>query len=127
MATIRAPNLAKALHRTRKLLTPLLPLDVITSHYPDASGHVLLNIALPEDAHRHLKRNARAHHRSPAEHLSHTITQALARTEQHRAMRLATTLDELLAWNTPHQLLAAAARRLDPPTIRTEPPGVEPH
>lgn len=113
MAVVRAKTPAKALRHTRRLLGPQLPIDVITSHYPDASGHVLLNVDIPDDTYRHLQRTARHHHRSPAAQLRDAVLQELAHAERDQARMLDAALGNLLARSTPHQLLAATARTLD--------------
>jgi predicted transcriptional regulator len=113
MAVVRAKTPAKALRRTRHLLRNRLPIDVITSHYPDASGRVLLNVDIPDDTYHHLQRTARHHHRSPAAQLRDAILQDLAHAERDHADKLDAALDRLLAHSSPHQLLAATVRTLD--------------
>ncbi|MER6617850.1 hypothetical protein [Streptomyces xantholiticus] len=106
----------KALQRTRARLQHLLPIDILTTHYPDSTGGVLLNVTLPQSAHAHLEDTARREGRSTEAHLTDAVHRALTRAEQDKARRLAAALDELLTWSTPHQLLAAAARTINQPT-----------
>ena len=51
MALVRAKTPGRAAHRLRQRLATRLPMDVITTHYPDADGQVLLNLAFPPAVH----------------------------------------------------------------------------
>jgi hypothetical protein len=42
----------------RRRLDALLPIDVLTTHYPDRRGRVLLNVALPHTADQALRQAA---------------------------------------------------------------------
>lgn len=116
MIVARGKTACKALQRTRARLQHLLPIDILTTHYPDSTGSVLINVALPEGAHAYLQETARREGRSTEAHLTAAVHRALTRAEQNKARRLDAALDELLTWSTPQQLLAAAARTVNQPT-----------
>lgn len=44
MALVPAKTPARAARRLRRRLEDRLPIDVITTHYPDASGKILLDL-----------------------------------------------------------------------------------
>ncbi|MFJ8010607.1 hypothetical protein [Streptomyces fagopyri] len=48
---VRAETLAKALNRLRHRMGGRLPIEVITTHYPDPRGQLLYNIVFPPTAH----------------------------------------------------------------------------
>ncbi|MFP1629866.1 hypothetical protein ACLB9X_33060 [Streptomyces sp. 5K101] len=116
MTVTRGKSARKALQRTRNRLQHLLPIDILATHYPDSTGSVLINIALPESAHAWLEDAARREGRSTEAHLTDAVHHALTRAEHDKARRLDAALDELLTWSTPQQLLAAAARTINQPT-----------
>ncbi|MGW0703757.1 hypothetical protein ACWD0A_31515 [Streptomyces sp. NPDC002867] len=116
MTVARGKTARKALQRTRARLEHLLPIDILTTHYPDTTGSILVNVALPERVHARLADAARREGRSTEAHLTAAVHRALTRAEHDRARQLDAALDELLTWSTPHQLLAAAARTINQPT-----------
>ncbi|MGW1950994.1 hypothetical protein ACWCRC_42965, partial [Streptomyces sp. NPDC001940] len=58
MTVVHAKTPGRALHRVRRRLDETLPVDAITTHYPDSSGHVLLNITLSPAADAAIRRAA---------------------------------------------------------------------
>lgn len=62
---VHAKTPHRALRRLRRRLDPLLPIDVISTHYPDTQNHTLLNIAFPPAVHDSVRRAARAHAAKP--------------------------------------------------------------
>ncbi len=59
MTLVHAKTPHQAARRLRHRLGARLPIDVITTHYPDTDHKVLLNVALPAAAHAALKAAAR--------------------------------------------------------------------
>lgn len=101
-----------ALHVLRRRLGARLPIDVLTTHYPDRRGQVLLNVALSHATGRVLHRAAAATGQRPQDVLRQRVTEALARDEQERARLLADRLEGLLTHHTPEEILACAASLL---------------
>ncbi|MGB8938880.1 MAG: hypothetical protein WCD21_01355, partial [Streptomyces sp.] len=51
LMTVQSGNSpGRALHRLRRRLGTVLPIDVLTTHYPDRRGRVLLNVVLSSRA-----------------------------------------------------------------------------
>lgn len=124
LITVARGNTArKALQRTRNRLQHLLPIDILTTHYPDTTGSILINIALPASVHAYLEDTARREGRSIEAHLTDAVHHALSHADHDKARRLDAALDELLTWSTPQQLLAAAARTITQPTTPHGAPG----
>ncbi|MEV2193998.1 hypothetical protein AB0I02_23880 [Streptomyces phaeochromogenes] len=90
----------------------LLPIDVLTTHYPDASGQVLLNVAFTRAMHSTICQAATARGQKPADFLPRTVVGAVGRAERARTRRLTGQLQDLLVHHTPEALLACAARGL---------------
>ncbi|MFJ9566034.1 hypothetical protein ACIRQQ_39130 [Streptomyces fuscichromogenes] len=115
MAVAGGKTPERAAHRLRQRLTGRLPIDVITSHYPDAYGHVLLNIALPPDAHTALQHNARRAGQSPERFVREALHRALAEHADREADRLDHAVRQLLTSTTPAHLLSAVGHALTRP------------
>lgn len=115
MALVQAKTPHRALHRLRRQLDPLLPIDVISTHYPDAENHILLNVAFEPASHDIVRRAARAQGQSPPAFVEQTLHHALARRARNEADYLDLTLHALLARTSTPQLLAALGRALTPP------------
>ncbi|MFE3742575.1 hypothetical protein [Streptomyces sp. NPDC059134] len=47
LALVHAKTPSEALNRLRDQIGGLLPIDVITTHYPDSGGQILLNVDFP--------------------------------------------------------------------------------
>ncbi|MFC8678054.1 hypothetical protein ACFUEN_35865 [Streptomyces griseorubiginosus] len=103
----RSPR--RALHTLRRRLGAQLPIDVLTTHYPDKHGQVLLNVALGHRTNQLLCQAAAATGQRPRDVLRERMTEAIARDEQRRAQLLTARLEDLLAQHTPEEVLACAA------------------
>ncbi|MFK4156992.1 hypothetical protein ACI2LV_34095 [Streptomyces fungicidicus] len=112
MALVPAKTPDRAAHRLRRRLKDRLPIDVITTHYPDASGHVLLNVALPRAAHASLHTAALRRGQEPERLLERAIHRALAEHTDQEVKRLEHEVRRLLAHTVPAHLLAAMGRAL---------------
>nr|WP_228472876.1 hypothetical protein [Streptomyces cyaneochromogenes] len=115
MALADAKTDARAAHRLRQRLTIRLPIDVITSHYPDTHGRVLLNVALPPDARTALQRGARRAGLTPERFVREALHRALAEHADREADRLDRAVRHLLASTTPAHLLSAVGHVLTRP------------
>jgi hypothetical protein len=114
LSSAKTPH--KALQRTRERLQYVLPLDILTTHYPDLTGGIILNIALPAESHARLEEAAHRAGQSLETRLAQVVLHCLARAELDQARRLDAVLEQLLTWSTPRQLLAAVARTVGNPT-----------
>ncbi|MET9566275.1 hypothetical protein [Streptomyces tauricus] len=112
MAVQSAPSPGTALHLLRRQLETHLPIDVLSTHYPDQHGQVLLNVALDRTALRTLRRDAAARGQHPGDVLRQHVTIALARQEERHARQLKERLTPLLTDHTPEEVLAGAAALL---------------
>ncbi|QCW76579.1 hypothetical protein EQG64_34235 [Streptomyces sp. S6] len=113
MALMRARTPGRAAHRLRHRLSTPLPIDVITTHYPDATSQILLNVALPPAAHAALHRSAGQAGQSPELFLKLALHRALAQHADDETDRLDRAVDELLAHTTSAHLLTAVGRALN--------------
>jgi hypothetical protein len=102
----------RAMHRLRCRLDTVLPIDVLTTHYPDRHGHVLLNVVLSRRADTQIRREAATLGLRPGDVLTERITAGLARRQRQRHHRLESQLQRLLTHHTPEEVLACAAGRL---------------
>ncbi|MFE6621074.1 hypothetical protein [Streptomyces sp. NPDC057740] len=102
----------RALQRLRRRLDTVLPIDVLTTHYPDRHGHVLLNVVLSRRADTRIRREAAELGRRPGDVLAERITADLTRSQRQRHHRLESQLQQLLTHHTPEEVLAYAAGRL---------------
>ncbi|MEU0248262.1 hypothetical protein ABZ192_28830 [Streptomyces sp. NPDC006235] len=109
MALHRARHPGGALHTLRRRLGTRLPIDVLTTHYPDRHGQVVLNIALSHAADQALRQAATAMGQHPQDVLRQRVNAGVARDQQERARRLKEQLESLLARHTPEEVLACAA------------------
>ncbi|MFK0154780.1 hypothetical protein ACIQVK_22215 [Streptomyces sp. NPDC090493] len=107
----------RALHRLRHRLDRILPIDVLSTHYPDRHGRVLLNVVLGRNADAQIRQEAAANGRRPRDVLGERITAHLSCEQRQRRHRLETQLRHLLTDHTPEEILAFAADRL----LRTHP------
>ncbi|MER6248894.1 hypothetical protein [Streptomyces griseorubiginosus] len=116
----RSPR--RALHTLRCQLDTRLPIDVLSTHYPDRHGQVLLNVALGHRTSQLLRQAAVATGQRPRDVLRERVTEAVARDEQRRAQLLTARLEDLLAQHTPEEVLACAASLLHSRQRRRTPP-----
>lgn len=99
----------RALHRLRRRLDTVLPIDVLSTHYPDREGRVLLNVVLSRRADARIRREAAARGRRPRDVLGERIRAHLACEQRRRRQRLESQLQRLLTDHTPEEILACAA------------------
>jgi hypothetical protein len=118
----------RALHRLRRRLCTVMPIDVLSTHYPDRHGRVLLNVDLGRDINSAIHREAAATGQRPQDVLGERITTALTRERRERRHRLEARLNGLLAEHTPEDVLACAVALLEkapdcisPPSRRRSP------
>ncbi|MFM9458160.1 hypothetical protein [Streptomyces europaeiscabiei] len=119
MTVQSAKSPGRALHRLRRQLDAVLPIDVLTTHYPDRHGHVRLNVVLSRRADAQIRREAAASGSRPGEVLRGRILANLAREQRERRHHLESQLRRLLTRHTPEEVLACAAGRL----LQARPPG----
>jgi hypothetical protein len=115
MSLVQAKTSDRAAHRLRRRLETRLPIDVITTHYPDASGKILLNVALPPAAHAALTTAAHDSGQNPERFLELAVHRALAEHADREADRLDREMRRLLAHTTPTHLLLAVGHALSRP------------
>ncbi|MCW8121838.1 hypothetical protein [Streptomyces anthocyanicus] len=120
MALVRAKTPGRAAHRLRQRLTAQLPVDVITTHYPDTDGQVLLNLAFPPARHAAIHQAAHETGQSPELFVKLALHRALAQHASDEADRLDQAVQHLLAGTTAAHLLAAVGHAL------TRTPGAAP-
>jgi hypothetical protein len=112
MAVQSGKSPGRALQRLRCRLDTVLPIDVLTTHYPDRHGRVLLNVVLSRRADTQIRREAATLGRRPGDVLAERITAGLTRSQRQRHHRLESQLQQLLTHHTPEEVLACAAGRL---------------
>jgi hypothetical protein len=112
MALVRAKTPGRAAHRLRHRLSTRLPVDVITTHYPDTGGQILLNVAFPPAVHTAIRHSASQAGQSPGLFLRLALDRALARHASDEADRLDRAVGELLAHTTSVHLLTSLGRVL---------------
>jgi len=112
LALQRAKTPGRALRALRHRLDAVLPIDVLTTHYPDRQGQVLLNVALSPTVRTTVRRAAAARAQRPRDFLGQVVTDAVARHGEERARHLTSRLEELLVEHTPEELLLCTASTL---------------
>ncbi|MEW2570178.1 hypothetical protein [Streptomyces sp. NPDC047070] len=112
MVLTRAKTPGRAAHRLRQLLDTQLPIDVITTHYPDTGGQVLLNVALPPATRTLLKAAADRVGQSLEEFVQLALRRALAEYADRESDRLDRAVRDLLAQTTPAYLISAVGHAL---------------
>ncbi|MEU9347996.1 hypothetical protein AB0D74_43055 [Streptomyces sp. NPDC048278] len=112
MALVQAKTPHRAAHRLRRRLEHLLPIDAITTHYPDADHKVLLNVVFPPASHTVLRTEADRAAQSPERFVELALHRALAEHTDREIDRLSRTLRQLLAHTTPAHLLSALGHEL---------------
>lgn len=110
LMTVRtAKSSGRALRSLRRELHRPLPIDVLTTHYADQSGRVLLNLALPRATCSAIRKATTGQGQKPGEHLSRKVVAAVEREARERARRLNLQLERLLVHHAPEDLLTSAA------------------
>jgi hypothetical protein len=112
MALLPAKTPRRALRRLRHRLGDRLPIDVITTHYPDADHHVLLNVAFPSAVHAALTAQARRVAQTPERFVELALHRALAVHADQETDRLDRAVRQLLAHTSPGYLLSAVGQAL---------------
>ncbi|MFF5985397.1 hypothetical protein ACFY78_41880 [Streptomyces olindensis] len=112
MALVKANNPDRVARRLRRRLEGRLPIDVITTHYPDPSGQILLNVAFVSAAHAAVVTAARQAGQEPERFLELAVARALAEHAEHEADRFEGEVRRLLAHTTPAHLLSAVGHAL---------------
>ncbi|MFJ9591055.1 hypothetical protein [Streptomyces acidicola] len=112
MAVQRAHSPGTALHLLKRRLGSRLPIDVLSTHYPDRHGQVRLNVAFSRKAEAVIRRAAAASGQRPKQFVRQSVTTAVARQEQERLQLLEVRFESLLAHHTPEEVLACAATAL---------------
>ncbi|MFG2351514.1 hypothetical protein [Streptomyces phaeochromogenes] len=112
LALVRAKTPDRALSRLRRQVGGRLPIDVITTHYPDPDGQILLNVAFPPSTHAALQAAADEAGQPLPVFLYLAIHRAFARHSREEANRLDQAVQHLLAHTTAPHLLAAIGRAL---------------
>ncbi|MFI7020719.1 hypothetical protein [Streptomyces sp. NPDC050164] len=110
---------ARVLHQLRRRLGRSLPIDVLTRHYPDHDGHILLNVVLDRCVDAEIRQAAAASCRRPRDVLGERITASLAQHQRQRHRRLESQIQHLLTDHTPEEIVAYTASRL----LLRRPPG----
>ncbi|KUO07206.1 hypothetical protein AQJ58_36315 [Streptomyces sp. DSM 15324] len=112
MALVPAKTPHRAARRLRHRLGARLPIDVITTHYPDADHKVLLNVAFPPATHAALEAAARRTQQTPERFVELALHRALAEHADQETDRLDRAVRQLLAHTTPAYLLSAVGHAL---------------
>ncbi|MFC4469299.1 hypothetical protein ACFPH6_33105 [Streptomyces xiangluensis] len=112
MAVTRAKTPVRALNRLRHQMDGRLPIDVITTHYPDADRQILLNVTLPTATHTSIRHAADRAGQSPERFVQLALHHALAQHASDEADRLDQAVQHLLVGTTAAHLLAAVGRAL---------------
>lgn len=112
MALVPARTPHRAARRLRHRLAEQLPIDVITTHYPDTDNKVLLNVTFPPAVHAALTAEARREGQSPERMVELAVHRALAEHADQETDRLDQAVRKLLAHTTPAYLLSAVGHVL---------------
>ncbi|WP_329377095.1 hypothetical protein [Streptomyces sp. NBC_01716] len=112
MTVIKARNPGRALNRARRRLEGLLPLDCLSTHYPDQAGQVLLSVAFSPAAAAAIRHAAEHEGQEPSLFVAQVIRRALADHARRQAADLEHALSELLTRTSPDRLVAAVGRTL---------------
>lgn len=120
MALCRGKTARRAAHRLRRRLGTHLPIDVITTHYPDTHGQVLLNVRVSPTTRAALDRTAEQAGQTPEQMLERALHQRLTQHDREETDRLSRAVNHLLTGTTPARLLTAVGHAL------TRPPGAAP-
>jgi hypothetical protein len=108
-AVRRAKSPGHALRSVRHDLDRLLPFDVLTTHYPYGSGHVLLNLALTRAMRSVISQAAASQGLKPGDFIGRTVVAAMERDELGRTRQLTAQLQALIVHHAPEDLLACAS------------------
>lgn len=112
IALMPAKTPHRALRRLRHRLGGRLPIDAITTHYPDADHHVLLNLAVPPAVHAALMAQAQRAAQTREQFVELALHRALAEHADQETDRLDRAVRQLLASTSPAYLLSAVGHAL---------------
>ena len=112
MALVHAKTAHQAVRRLRRHLGSRLPIDVITTHYPDTDHKILLNVDLPPRPHAVLTDAARRAAQPPERFVELALHRALAAYADQETDRLGLAVRQLLADANPAHLLSAVGHAL---------------
>lgn len=115
MALVSAKTPHRAALRLRHQLGARLPIDVITTYYPDADQKVLLNVAFPPATHAALTADASCAQQTLERFVELALHRALAQHADQETERLDRAVRQLLAHTTPAYLLSAVGHALTRP------------
>ncbi|MER6077353.1 hypothetical protein [Streptomyces sp. NPDC001833] len=105
----RAKSPGRALRTVRRRLEAQLPIDVLTTHYQDGNGQILLNVTFSPTVQSAVRHTAAALGQRPRDFVRDAVTTALARRDQERSRHLTVQLESLLTENSAEELLLCAA------------------
>jgi hypothetical protein len=111
MQSAKSPG--TALHRMRRRLDGQLLIDILATHYPDHSGHLLLNVNLGHTSTKAVRKVAAANGQRPRDFLGQRLPQEVERSEQERQRRLTARLESLPQQHTREEVLSCAAGLLN--------------
>ncbi|MDX2600284.1 hypothetical protein PV330_09585 [Streptomyces caniscabiei] len=120
MAVHPAKTPGRALRSLRRRLHQLLSIDVLTIHYPDQHGQVLLNLELSRTARATIRQVAAISGQRPEDFIGRSVTEALDRNERARHRQLTEQLEDLVALHSSEDVLACTAHIL----LRSRPSAV---
>ncbi|MEU3862532.1 hypothetical protein AB0F03_35280 [Streptomyces sp. NPDC028722] len=113
VALIGARTPGRAAHRLRRRLQTVgLPIDVITTPYPDANGQILLSAAFSPATQSVLENAARRAGQKPERFIEAALHRALAEHASQETDGLDKAVRQLLAHTTPAYLLSAVGHAL---------------
>ncbi|WND32897.1 hypothetical protein RI578_42030 (plasmid) [Streptomyces sp. BB1-1-1] len=120
MALCPGKTARRAAHRLRQRIGTHLPIDVITTRYPDTHGQVLLNVSLPPATRAILGRTAEEAGQTPEQTLERMLHHKLTQYDREETDRLNRAVKHLLTGTTPAHFLTAVGHAL------TRSPGAAP-
>ncbi|MBY8846673.1 hypothetical protein [Streptomyces sp. SP2-10] len=112
MTLVKADTPDKVARRLRRQLADQLPIDVITTHYPDAENQALLNVALPPAIQATLTAQAQCESLTLERFLEHAVRGALAIHAEQEIDHLGRTVRQMLSHASPAHLLIAVGHAL---------------
>ncbi|MCQ9178675.1 hypothetical protein KMT30_06445 [Streptomyces sp. IBSBF 2953] len=110
MALVPAKTSHRAARRMRHRLGEQLPIDVITTHYPDPDAKALLNVTFLPPVHTAPAAAARREGQRPKRAVELPIRRALAEHADQETDRLDRAVHQLPAHTTPAYLLSAVGQ-----------------
>ncbi|MET8813537.1 hypothetical protein ABZW47_16175 [Streptomyces sp. NPDC004549] len=111
-ALVQAKTAHRAVRRLRHQVGSQLPIDVITTHYPDTDHKVLLNVAFGPAVHAVLTAGARCARQTPERFVELALHRALAEHADQEIAHLDHAVGELLTHTTPAYLLSTVGHAL---------------